>query len=35
MGLAVKMRQHLPGNRSLGKPAIGGAVNLFSGLRGA
>lgn len=35
MGLAVKCATIFPGNRSLGKPAIGGAVNLFSGLDGS
>jgi ornithine cyclodeaminase len=31
MGLAVKCATIFPGNRMHGKPAIGGAVNLFSG----
>ena len=31
MGLAVKCATIFPGNRALGKPAVGGAVNLFSG----
>lgn len=30
MGLAVKCATIFPGNRSVGKPAVGGAVNLFS-----
>jgi ornithine cyclodeaminase len=30
MGLAVKCATIFPGNKALGKPAIGGAVNLFS-----
>ena len=34
MGLAVKCATIFPGNRALGKPAIGGAVNLFSGQDG-
>ncbi|MBE0412370.1 ornithine cyclodeaminase [Yoonia sp.] len=35
MGLAVKCATIFPGNRAQGKPAIGGAVNLFSGDDGA
>lgn len=34
MGLAVKCATIFPGNRAQGKPAIGGAVNLFSGQDG-
>ena len=34
MGLAVKCATIFPGNRAAGKPAIGGAVNLFSGRDG-
>ena len=34
MGLAVKCATIFPGNKAQGKPAIGGAVNLFSGLDG-
>ncbi|WP_296422680.1 ornithine cyclodeaminase [Yoonia sp.] len=34
MGLAVKCATIFPGNKALGKPAIGGAVNLFSGQDG-
>lgn len=34
MGLAVKCATIFPGNRLQGKPAIGGAVNLFSGQDG-
>ena len=30
MGLAVKCATVFPGNRSVGKPMVGGAVNLFS-----
>ena len=30
LGLAVKCATIFPGNKALGKPAIGGAVNLFS-----
>ncbi len=35
MGLAVKCATIFPGNKDAGKPAIGGAVNLFSGQDGA
>jgi ornithine cyclodeaminase len=35
MGLAVKCATIFPGNRAKGKPAIGGAVNLFSGNDGS
>ena len=35
LGLAVKCATIFPGNKALGKPAIGGAVNLFSGTDGA
>ena len=35
LGLAVKCATIFPGNKSQGKPAIGGAVNLFSGQDGA
>ncbi|WP_322890350.1 MULTISPECIES: ornithine cyclodeaminase [unclassified Yoonia] len=35
LGLAVKCATIFPGNKALGKPAIGGAVNLFSGQDGA
>ncbi|MGJ8622028.1 MAG: ornithine cyclodeaminase family protein [Yoonia sp.] len=35
LGLAVKCATIFPGNRAAGKPAIGGAVNLFSGQDGA
>mgnify|MGYP001794279405 CR=1 FL=1 len=31
LGLAVKCATIFPGNKAMGKPAIGGAVNLFSG----
>ncbi len=31
MGLAVKCATIFPGNRTVGKPMVGGAVNLFSG----
>jgi ornithine cyclodeaminase len=31
MGLAVKCATIFPGNRAVGKPMVGGAVNLFSG----
>lgn len=34
LGLAVKCATIFPGNKALGKPAIGGAVNLFSGKDG-
>lgn len=34
MGLAVKCATIFPGNKAHGKPAIGGAVNLFSGTDG-
>jgi len=34
MGLAVKCATIFPENKALGKPAIGGAVNLFSGQDG-
>ncbi len=34
MGLAVKCATIFPGNKAQGKPAIGGAVNLFSGTDG-
>lgn len=34
MGLAVKCATIFPGNRTAGQPAIGGAVNLFSGQNG-
>ena len=35
LGLAVKCATIFPGNKAVGKPAIGGAVNLFSGKDGA
>jgi len=35
LGLAVKCATIFPGNKAIGKPAIGGAVNLFSGKDGA
>lgn len=35
LGLAVKCATIFPGNKALGQPAIGGAVNLFSGKDGA
>ncbi|MEJ8562810.1 ornithine cyclodeaminase [Yoonia sp. GPGPB17] len=35
LGLAVKCATIFPGNKAAGKPAIGGAVNLFSGKDGA
>jgi len=35
LGLAVKCATIFPGNKVLGKPAIAGAVNLFSGKDGA
>ena len=35
LGLAVKCATIFPGNKAKGKPAIGGAVNLFSGKDGA
>jgi ornithine cyclodeaminase len=35
LGLAVKCATIFPGNKAAGKPAIGGAVNLFSGQDGA
>lgn len=35
VGLAVKCATIFPGNKAAGKPAIGGAVNLFSGKDGA
>jgi len=35
LGLAVKCATIFPGNKALGKPAIAGAVNLFSGKDGA
>ncbi|MEL6682163.1 MAG: ornithine cyclodeaminase [Pseudomonadota bacterium] len=35
LGLAVKCATIFPGNRDHGQPAIGGAVNLFSGRDGA
>ena len=35
LGLAVKCATIFPGNKDAGKPAIGGAVNLFSGKDGA
>lgn len=35
LGLAVKCATIFPANRTAGKPAIGGAVNLFSGKDGA
>lgn len=35
LGLAVKCATIFPGNKLAGKPAIGGAVNLFSGQDGA
>lgn len=35
LGLAVKCATIFPGNKANGKPAIGGAVNLFSGKDGA
>ncbi|WP_341367843.1 ornithine cyclodeaminase [Yoonia sp. BS5-3] len=35
MGLAVKCATIFPGNRAQNEPAIGGAVNLFSGQNGA
>lgn len=35
MGLAVKCATIFPANKAKGKPAIGGAVNLFSGTDGA
>ncbi|WP_342069016.1 ornithine cyclodeaminase family protein [Yoonia algicola] len=35
LGLAVKCATIFPGNKAVGKPAIGGAVNLFSGQDGA
>ncbi|WP_333711993.1 ornithine cyclodeaminase family protein [Yoonia sp.] len=35
LGLAVKCATIFPGNKAQGKPAIGGAVNLFSGQDGA
>ncbi|KQI71629.1 ornithine cyclodeaminase [Loktanella sp. 5RATIMAR09] len=35
LGLAVKCATIFPGNKATGKPAIGGAVNLFSGQDGA
>lgn len=35
LGLAVKCATIFPANKALGKPAIGGAVNLFSGKDGA
>ncbi len=34
LGLAVKCATIFPGNKAMGKPAIGGAVNLFSGQDG-
>ncbi|SFR97376.1 ornithine cyclodeaminase family protein [Yoonia litorea] len=34
LGLAVKCATIFPGNKALGMPAIGGAVNLFSGKDG-
>lgn len=34
LGLAVKCATIFPGNKAAGKPAIGGAVNLFSGKDG-
>ncbi|MEO0905425.1 MAG: ornithine cyclodeaminase [Pseudomonadota bacterium] len=34
LGLAVKCATIFPGNKAMGKPAIGGAVNLFSGRDG-
>ncbi|HEV8035304.1 ornithine cyclodeaminase [Yoonia sp.] len=34
LGLAVKCATIFPGNKATGKPAIGGAVNLFSGQDG-
>ncbi|EBA12029.1 ornithine cyclodeaminase family protein [Roseobacter sp. CCS2] len=34
LGLAVKCATIFPGNKAAGKPAIGGAVNLFSGRDG-
>ena len=34
LGLAVKCATIFPGNKAVGKPAIGGAVNLFSGQDG-
>ncbi len=34
MGLLVKCATIFPGNKAQGKPAIGGAVNLFSGVDG-
>ena len=34
LGLAVKCATIFPGNKAVGKPAIGGAVNLFSGKDG-
>ena len=35
LGLAVKCATIFPGNKAIGKPAIGAAVNLFSGKDGA
>ncbi len=35
LGLAVKCATVFPGNTKVGKPAVGGAVNLFSGIDGA
>lgn len=35
LGLAVKCATIFPGNKAVGKPMIGGAVNLFSGQDGA
>lgn len=35
LGLTVKCATIFPGNKAIGKPAIGGAVNLFSGKDGA
>jgi len=35
LGLAIKCATIFPGNKSVGKPSIAGAVNLFSGKDGA
>ena len=35
LGLAIKCATIFPGNKAVGKPAIAGAVNLFSGKDGA